>query len=939
MKKSSSPASRWKALRNAWYRYNAPSKDIESSQDRYIAQLLALTSAGLLIGIIIPAAILFSLRSEPAPARYYLYATLSLVVLVYLLSRTRYYRFGLYLILLVYSLGSPIIATLVPEITFGYYALLVGWNISALIIGAALLSRPAYILLVAGNLLTLSLPVLTHRIPFEWFFYTGLVLFAEAIVLLGAAGAYHRHASKLAQSEQRFRDLFRSTLDALIIHDGKRILVVNPAFERIFRYTSDEIIGQPLAKLAASAEKADTPAWALPASDEDDSSPVRFTARRADGSYFDAEAHAASVVYEDRPAYAISIRDVSRRAEVERALAQERDLLKEILEAIADPFYVADADTCQIITANKAAQVDVSPTTKSGYALLKQAANCKDLPEDCPIYQVLQTGEPSTVERVHERIRDGRQEIYQAEIHTYPVKDADGRVRQVIVYAPDITARKRAEAEVLKLSRALEHSAHGVVITDTDGVIEYVNPAFTRMTGYDSEEAIGQKPKILKSGEHPDAFYKDLWQTLRRGEIWQGELINRRKDGSTYWESQTIAPVFDEEGRATHYIAVKRDISARKQAEAQIRKLQRAVEQAAHSVIITDRTGTIEYANPAFTRVTGYTLEETIGQNPRVLKSDKHPRSFYQNLWNTILKGNVWHGEFINRRKDGSLYWERASIAPIKDDNGNITHFVAVKENITRQKEMEKDLQRARDEALQASKLKTRLLGNVSHDMRTPLGGILGYSEMLLEEAFGELTPKQRTAILRILQSTQQLIDFTNDLLNQAELESGALRLNMQTFAPSDLLKAIPASEAIAEAKGVQVHVEIDPHLPESVYGDPYWLRQILANLLSNAVKFTDQGHIWIRLFALNDNRWAIQVEDTGMGIPADEQAHIFEPFRQVDGSPTRRYKGSGLGLSIVKQLVDLMDGEILLESTPGKGSKFTVILPYQATITEEQNA
>ena len=929
-------ARQWKAFREFWHRLTTPSSAITDPQERYIARLLALTSAGILGGIALPLIVFLTFCSVLDPIRYYLYATFLLTALAYGLSRTRYYRVGVYVLLLTNSLGSSIIAMFIPNIPFSTYALLMGWNIGALIIGAALLRRTSYLLLVGINLLALSIPALAKRIPAQWSFNTSLVLLAEAIVLLGLAGAYRRHAEELAQSEQRFRDLFESTLDALVIHDGKRILAVNPAFEKMFRCTAEEAIGKnPLHFVAPEAReeafKLSSEALELP------QTLIRSVAQRNDGTSFAAEARVAPVTYEGRQVFAISVRDISKRLEIERALGEERDLLKEILEAIADPFYVVNTEDCCVITANKAAQAQQTISKpRSGLAMLKKSKNCKEIPEECPIREVVERGEAVTIERAYMRARDGKTEMRYAEIHAYPVKDAQGNIRRVIVYAPDITARKRAEAEVRKLSRALEHSAHGIVITNTKGVIEYVNPAFTKMTGYTAEEAIGKTPKILKSGQHPPEFYRDLWRTITSGEIWQGEIINRRKDGTLYWESQTIAPVFDEDGNTTHYIAVKRDISERKRTEEQIRKFQRAVEQAAHSVIITDRLGTIEYANPAFSRVTGYDLEEVIGQNPRILKSGKHPRSFYQNLWNTILKGNVWHGEFVNRRKDGTLYWERASIAPVKDEQGNITHFVAVKENITKQKEMEEELQRARDEALQASNLKTQLLGNVSHDMRTPLGGILGYSEMLLEGAFGELTEKQRTAMLRILRSTQQLVDFTNDLLNQAELESGQLRLNIQLFRPRELLKAIPASEVIAETKGVRVHTEIDPQLPRYVYGDPYWLRQILANLLSNAAKFTDEGHIWVRLLALKDNRWAIQVEDTGPGIPAAAQKHIFEPFRQVDGSPTRRHRGSGLGLSIVKQLVDLMHGEIQVESTVGKGSKFTVILPCQANIEEQ---
>ncbi len=790
-------------------RLATPSPALKDPQERATARMLAFTSMGTLVVIILPALVRVTFWPAPAPVRWYAYITTAVVLAAYFLSRSRHYKAGLYLTVLTYSLGSVVINLALPRLEESTYILVSGWNLGALIIAGLLLSRREFLRVTLINLLFLSIPSMAGKASWTWYLDLTMVFLAEAALLFGIAGANHRHARQLAENEQRFRELFNSTLEALVIHDGVHILAVNPAFEKMFRCSEEEAVGkEPIQFVAPEARQG---AWeAFLKNYDKPNAIIRSTALRCDGTRFEAEASLGLVTYEGQQALALSVRDVSRRV--------------------------------------------------------------------------------------------------------------------------------KAEAELRKLSRAIEASAHAVVITNTEGVIEYVNPAFTRATGYTAEEAIGQTPRLLKSGKNDPALYQQMWETIGRGEVWQGELINRRKDGSLYWEAMTIAPIKDEKGQITHFVAVKQDITERKRAEEEIRKLQRAVDQAAHSVVITDKTGTIEYVNPAFTRVTGYTLEEAIGQNPRILKSDKHPRSFYQQLWNTILKGETWYGEFVNKRKDGSLYWERASIAPVKDEKGNITHFVAVKEDITAYKELEAELRRARDEAEQASRFKTQLLGNVSHDMRTPLGGILGYTEMLLDGAFGELTPQQRKALIRIMQSTRHLVEFTTDLLNQAELESGRIRFNISEFPPKDLLKVVSSSQSLAEAKGLQVHIEVDPALPKQISGDPYWLRQIIANLLSNAVKYTDEGHIWLRLRRADEEHWAIEVEDTGEGIPPEAQKHIFEAFRQVDGSPTRRHKGTGLGLSIVQQLVNLMHGEIKLESTPGKGSKFTVILPCQAHLSEDSH-
>ncbi len=253
--------------------------------------------------------------------------------------------------------------------------------------------------------------------------------------------------------------------------------------------------------------------------------------------------------------------------------------------------------------------------------------------------------------------------------------------------------RAKQMEEIRRLqSAALEASANGIVITDKDGNITWANPAYSRLTGYKVEEVIGRNPRILKSGKHPKSFYKNLWDTILSGKSWHGEMINRRKDGVLYNEEQTITPTRDESGNITHFIAIKQDITARKRTEEELRKLARAVEQSGHAIIITDLEGNIEFVNPAFTEITGYTPEEVLGKNTNILRSGKHDASFYKNLWEVISRGDVWYGELINRRKDGKLYWESATISPIFDEKGNITHYLAVKENISERKAIEESL-------------------------------------------------------------------------------------------------------------------------------------------------------------------------------------------------------------------------------------------------------
>ncbi len=505
---------------------------------------------------------------------------------------------------------------------------------------------------------------------------------------------------------------------------------------------------------------------------------------------------------------------------------------------------------------------------------------------------------------------------------------------RVIFSVTDVTRERVADASMRKLASAVEASASSIVITNLDGNIEYVNPAFSWVTGYAKEEVLGENPRILKSGLHSLDFYKKMWETLARGDIWRGELTNKRKNGELYWEYASISPVKDDDGSLVGFVAVKDDITKMKEAERELRNLSNAAEQIASGIVITDLDGFIEYVNPAFSKITGYTRDEVVGKNVSLLRSGEHDDEFYYRHEEVISRGDTWRGEIINRRKDGTLYWEYQVMSPVKNERGDVVRYVSVKDDITRRKELEQALALAHEEALAASDMKTQLLANVSHDMRTPLGAIIGYTEMLQTGVFGSLNDKQADATRAIASSSQRLLDFVNDLLNQAQIDTGKIVLNETLFAPHQLFDNLGGEISLARTQNLTVETDIADDMPEEIYGDPYWLGQILHNLLSNAIKFTPRGgKISVNLYQAEGDKWALRVADTGKGIPQEAQDYIFESFRQVDGSPSRQeHTGSGLGLSIVQHLVELMRGEILLESEVDKGSVFTVLLPLKTT-------
>jgi two-component system sensor histidine kinase BarA len=241
------------------------------------------------------------------------------------------------------------------------------------------------------------------------------------------------------------------------------------------------------------------------------------------------------------------------------------------------------------------------------------------------------------------------------------------------------------------------------------------------------------------------------------------------------------------------------------------------------------------------------------------------------------------------------------------------------------------DLVTARNEALEASHFKTQLLANVSHDLRTPLNVILGYGEMIKSGEFGDLSDRGGKMVREIIKSAGHLLQFVNNLIDQAQIDSGKVRINNMPFEPQSLLdNAFSVTRSLAEAKGLELRVSVEEDVPPWIIGDLNWLYQILYNLISNAVKFTDEGEVTVRIFLPDAGHWAMAVQDTGIGIPPEEQSSVFEAFYQVDGSTTRRRTGSGLGLSIIEQLTTLMNGRVDVQSTPGTGSTFTVTLPLE---------
>jgi len=357
-------------------------------------------------------------------------------------------------------------------------------------------------------------------------------------------------------------------------------------------------------------------------------------------------------------------------------------------------------------------------------------------------------------------------------------------------------------------------------------------------------------------------------------------------------------------------------------------KLSRAVEQSSVSIMITNNKGIVEYVNPFFSKLTGYSFEEVIGKNPNLLKSGHQSKEFYEELWKTILSGKDWVGEMLNKNKSGGLYWVNAVISPIVNSQGVLTKFVAIKEDITSKKEMISELIAAKDKAEEMNRVKSYFFANMSHELRTPFVGIMGYADLLKSEIENE---DYKEMLNGILNASKRMLGTLDNILNLTRNEFDEFELNFKPVNLKDILDSL-SEEFLIQTAAKGLRFMVNNRIEKIIFNtDENVFREILSNLIRNAVKFTETGSIEINseLEVTDEQKFlVIKVIDTGIGIPEDKQSLIFDIFRQVSEGTARDFQGSGLGLAIVKKEIKKLGGTITVKSELSKGSTFTVRLP-----------
>ena len=465
--------------------------------------------------------------------------------------------------------------------------------------------------------------------------------------------------------------------------------------------------------------------------------------------------------------------------------------------------------------------------------------------------------------------------------------------------------------------------SHAIVsVADVKGNITFVNEKFCELTKYSPAELIGQNHRIINSGFHDASFFKDLWKTIASGKTWSGQIRNRAKDDSIYWVDATIVPFLDEKKKPIQYVAIRTDITKLKEQE---RELDNFFRLSVDLLCIADLEGNFIKISESFPKALGFTKAEILRTNFMDLIHPDDKESTIKEMEKLALGQVVMNFENRYRRKDGSyilISWK----STVNTEDGLI---YATATDITNKREIEEREIKSKIE-MEKARAKDTFLANMSHEIRTPLNAIIGFNDLLKGT---NLDHEQRGHVEIIGSALKNLNVIINDILDFSKLESGKLDLEKRPFSIEALIKRVVDMHIDrAKSKNIKLLLSYDTDTPRFVVGDETRLSQILINLLSNAVKFTSKGKIEVKVVAvINEENANIQfsVQDTGIGIDSSKLNMVFERFTQAEDYTTRMYGGTGLGLNIVKSLVELQGGELKVKSKLGEGSEFSFEIVY----------
>jgi PAS domain S-box-containing protein len=644
----------------------------------------------------------------------------------------------------------------------------------------------------------------------------------------------------------------------------------------------------------------------------------------------------------------------ARTAELEQkqtAIRKQRDFIETVINSIPDAISIIEIDSGRIIDANEAFLADVGlPRNQVVGQLCHELTHslsemCAPPHHDCPMLKTKETGQKCTVEHIH-KSGDGHKVI--VEVSTFPIKDEDGAFSQVVHVAHDITERKQAEETIKnseqRLSQIINFLPNPTMVIDNEGTVVTWNQAMENLTGVRADDMVGKgnyeyalpfygerRPILIDLVKNWDAEYEKKYLSVKKdGKNLISESYHPSLGGKELYLHGTAGLIYDAAGGVAGAIESLRDITEKKKADDIIReneaRLSNILKTTNEGFWLIDTDDITLEVNDAMCEILQRPREKVVGKRINDFLDDKNIKIVREQ---EQVRGDVEKGlyEVSLSRPDGSIVPCLVNAAPLVDADGNKIGSFGMFTDITERKQMEDELIDAKHTAIEANKAKGDFLANMSHEIRTPMNAVIGMTHLALKT---ELTAKQQDYLHKIQSSANSLLGIINDILDFSKIEAGKMDMESVDFNLDDVLDNLANLVTVKaqEKEDLEVLFATAQDVPRFLVGDPLRLGQVLINLANNAVKFTDSGEIVVstELVKKNKDRIALKfsVSDSGIGLTEEQAGKLFQSFTQADTSTTRKYGGTGLGLTISKRLVEMMDGEIWVESEPGQGSTFS---------------
>ncbi len=783
-----------------------------------------------------------------------------------------------------------------------------------------------------------------------------------------------RNEQLLKANEFKFRTFADFTIDwEYWENENNSISYMSPSCLKMTGYTQDEFISDPslLEKIIHPDDRNFSTVhhfMTCKFENRDMINTMEFRIIRKDGSVINIF-HICRPIFDDDQKFVgrrITNRDITERKVKDKALRESEALYRNLVEVLPDGIYKST---------HNGVFVDVNPAMVN---MLGYDSKDELMAIDIKSQLYFEVEDREDVELKENILEIGTHRMKKKDGSEIWVEDrgwlTSDKTTNIIYHEGimrDVTDRRKAEEQLTKLSTAIEQSPVSVVITDTNGNIEYGNPKVAEVTGYKLEEIIGKNTRIFNSGEKPKAEYQNLWATISSVKVWSGEFHNRKKNGELYWEQASISPILNEEGGITHYLAVKEDITERKRAE-QIQQTIYTISNAALTSIELDELIKIisiqlgklldtsnfyiafynedsgmlstKFENDEKDLIDSWSAEKSV--TGYVIRNQKSLLAFDTDITKLLEAGEidmigtpskVWLGVplFIDKKVIGAVvvqdYENRDAY---NEQDKMMLEFIADQISMAiHRKKAEEDLISALEKAEEADRLKSAFLANMSHEIRTPMNGILGFAELLKMPG---LTGNQQQEYIDIIKkSGERMLNIINDIIDISKIESGLVEiLNKESNINEQIQFIYNFFELQAKSKGIKLNFTNKFAAHEVIiFTDQEKLYAILTNLVKNAIKYTDRGSIELgfEIITLKPAEPVLEfyVKDTGIGIPVDRQKAIFDRFIQADIADTRAFQGAGLGLSIAKAYVEMLGGKMWVESEEGAGSTFYFTIPY----------